>query len=137
MRVLPITLVGVTVLGIAAIVAKTKQSAAATTTKPQTTPTSKPPTSSTVSTPTITIGPATIEEPATMPTITIGPATVDVPSTIVNQILATGDADSGRNQAVWLNSNGYPKTATALDQYLQGDIDATELRRIAALEGGA
>ena len=65
---------------------------------------------------------------------TTKPTTVAVPVVIVEQILLTRDTDAAQRQKIWLNDNGYPKTAFAMTQWLKGDITDAQLRIAAATE---
>lgn len=79
---------------------------------------------------------STVKPTSTPPTTTTTPTTpvTSLPLAIVNQILASADDNIARAQSVWLRDNGYPKTADALLAFVSGDIDANELKRIAAAE---
>jgi len=65
---------------------------------------------------------------------TTKPTTGAVPVVIVEQILLTRDTDAAQRQKIWLNDNGYPKTAFAMTQWLKGDITDAQLRIAAATE---
>ncbi|MFA5054316.1 MAG: hypothetical protein WC565_09670 [Parcubacteria group bacterium] len=80
-------------------------------------------TSTTSSTPTSTAG--------TKPTAT---TSASVPAQIVEAVLKGSSQTIAQGQAIWLNDNGYPKTAEALRDYLEGEATLDELRAIAATE---
>lgn len=118
MKALPIILGGGAVLLVVAAASKAKASTATSTTSTttgSTTSSTTKPTGSTTSS-------------------TTKPTTGAVPVVIVEQILLTHDTDAAQRQKVWLNDNGYPKTAFAITQWLKGDITDAQLRIAAATE---
>lgn len=67
----------------------------------------------------------------TKPTST---STASIPAQIVEAVLKGSSQTIAQGQAIWLNDNGYPKTAEALRDYLEGEATLDELRAIAASE---
>ena len=65
------------------------------------------------------------------PTSTVA---ASVPAQIVEAVLKGSSQTIAQGQAIWLNDNGYPKTAEALRDYLEGEATLEELRAIAATE---
>lgn len=65
------------------------------------------------------------------PTSTVA---ASVPAQIVEAVLKGSSQTIAQGQAIWLNDNGYPKTAEALRDYLEGEVSLDELRAIAATE---
>jgi hypothetical protein len=76
--------------------------------------------------------------PKTTPSTVVRPPEYlsSIPVTIVTRVrqLAKTDPDLIQGQAVWLRDNGWPRTADAVGQFQMGDIDETELRRVAQEE---
>lgn len=61
-------------------------------------------------------------------------STASIPAQIVEAVLKGSSQTIAQGQAIWLNDNGYPKTAEALRDYLEGELSLDELRAIAASE---
>lgn len=53
---------------------------------------------------------------------------------LIGRLIAAGDSDLTRAQLTWLTDNGYPETASALNQYLEGNITEQQLRAVAMNE---
>ena len=123
---LPIILGG----GLLALIAAAATKAKATT--PATTPAAKPPsTTSTISTP---IGTTTI---TSTPSTAVTTATTNIPYVIAMRVIELSDPALQRSQGVWLNDNGYPKTAQAVFAYSAGELSAAQLRQVAQAEFAA
>lgn len=119
MKALPLILGGVVVVGGVVLMASKAKASASSSSSGSTTP---KPTATKPTTPTTPTTPASAV------------ASIGTAAQVVAQVLAAGDADMARNQAVWLNDNGYPKTAAALEQWAQGDLTAAQLTAVAAGE---
>lgn len=99
---------------------------------PPSTPATKPPSSTnTISTP---IG-TTIITSAPSPAVTS--ASTNVPYVIAMRVIELSDPALQRSQGVWLNDNGYHKTAQAVFAYSAGELSAEQLRQVAQAEFAA
>jgi len=123
---LPVILGGGLIALIAAAASKPKA------VPPAATQATKPPsTISTISTP---IGTTTITSTQSPAMVS---ASTNVPYVIAMRVIELSDPTLQRSQAVWLNDNGYPKTAQAVFAYSSGELSANELRKVAQAEFAA
>ena len=117
--------------GVLALIAAAASKSKATTPKPATS-------SATVITPT---GTTTISASSTNPAIvgnsplSLTPAYLSsVPYVIAMRVIELSDPSMQQAQGVWLNDNGYPKTAQAVFDFSAGKISDVDLRKIAMAE---
>ena len=92
--------------------------------------------SATVRTPT---GTTTIQATTSSPAATIAPAAYlsSVPYAIAMRVIQMSDPQAQHAQGVWLNDNGYPRTAQAVFAYAAGDLTDAQLRQVAQSEFAA